>query len=436
MPVICPYCDREFKGDKLNARHLSKCNPASRKPVPPCLCGHESTSLTQMKRHRRICEVWQSRDKKAVAQQRFEATMVERHGVANPRHLEEAEERRRETIRERYGADNVFSRESTIFDQVQESLEGKRPVLRGQDNPFAWEETKAKIKETNLERYGVENPQQCSQIRERTRETNLERYGVEEVLSSPDIRERIRETCEEVYGGPAPSCDPEVQAKTKETNLERYGVPWTCMDPEVRRKQLETMEGNFGGHFFASEEGKDKIRKSMEERYGVEFYSQLPEWWEVVEPKQKATWLHNYGVDHPMKDPEIRIKALKSAFNGRTPNMLERRVNALAPALLYTGNGTFWKWLPLLDHHKNPDFILPGPDPKKPKKGVTKVVEVFGDFWHSRMFTGKAPFEHEQELIEAFRGIGVACLVVWESEVKEDASGVQARIEEFLCPGG
>lgn len=90
----------------------------------------------------------------------------------------------------------------------------------------------------------------------------------------------------------------------------------------------------------------------------------------------------------------------------------------------------FWRWLPGLGHHKNPDFILPGPE--RPKKGITKVVEVFGDFWHSKLFTGRAPFEHEQELVLAYQGVGLECLVVWESEIKEDPITVRARVVEFL----
>jgi len=105
----------------------------------------------------------------------------------------------------------------------------------------------------------------------------------------------------------------------------------------------------------------------------------------------------------------------------------------MAPkSLLYTGDRQWWRYLPMLDHYKNPDFIVIGPDPKHPMRGVTKVVEAFGDFWHSRMFTGKAPFDHEQELIDAFAEIGIECLVVWESEVKGDVESVRVRIEEFL----
>jgi hypothetical protein len=101
---------------------------------------------------------------------------------------------------------------------------------------------------------------------------------------------------------------------------------------------------------------------------------------------------------------------------------------------LFTGDFTFWRWLPKLEHHKNPDFIVPGNDPSQPKRGVTKVCEAFGDWWHSRMFTGRSNFEHESELIEAYREVGIQCLIIWESEIKGDAEGVRLRLEEFLKP--
>jgi hypothetical protein len=514
--VTCPYCNRDFKGDKLNARHLSKCNPSLRKKVRPCLCGHEATSNTQMKRHHRTCEVWQSRDKEAVKRARMKETMLEEYGVEHPRQSSEIEARREATNLERYGATNPFARESSVFDKVQAAQEGKRPVLKGQDNPFAWPEVKAKIRETMAEKYGAPNPQQVPEIRARTRETCHERYGGE-LLGSPILEAKARATNEARYGDAFPQRTEPVKARQRETNLERYGVPWTSMDPEVRRKQLETMEANWGSHFFASEEGKEKIRQVMQERYGVDHWMKLPDSWdklvgifrerfgvdhplqledflekrmgtcreiygvdhplqnEVVMAKVVATNQDRYGAPYPLQNPEVLERAKKASrkrfgsdfFVGSEaykawsqekygtdhpmqnkeyarvhlermrrpgPNMFESKVASLAPEkrLLYTGDGSWWRWLPKLGKHKNPDFIVPGPYPTKPKKGVTQVVEAFGDWWHSRIYTGKAPFDHEQELIEAFADIGIRCLVIWESELKADPEAVRGRLGEFL----
>jgi hypothetical protein len=515
--IKCPHCGREFSGEKLNARHLSKCNPALHETVPPCLCGHVSTSLTQMKRHRVGCAIWQSRDETVVSKGRREATFQERYGVSRLIDIEGVAERRAQTCLERYGAENPFSRESSVFDKVQQSMDGKRPILKGQDNPFAWESTKEKLRATNLERYGAENPQQVPEIRARTCQTNLERYGAEEMLSSPEIRVRIRATCEERYGGPGPSCSLEVQAKAQETNLGKYGVPWTCMNPEVRRKQMDTHFEKYGGvHFFASPEGLAQIRASMVAKYGVDHPAKIEGFWGrqvkkffehygVAHPLQLAEFLEKrretcqekygvdhplqnadimakvvatcwerygvahplqnadilqksvitsqakygsdffmgsaayrewsqklYGTDHPMQNKEFALRALENACRPG-PNRFESRVGALETSLFYTGDGSFWRWLPALKHHKNPDFIVPGPVEGHPLRNVTKAIECFGSYWHSRIFTGKAPFDHEQELITAFREIGIDCLVIWESEVKNDPESVKERLTEFLA---
>ena len=418
--ATCPHCSREFPGEKLNARHLAKCNPSAGPSAPPCLCGHESTSLTQMKRHRKTCATWQVRDVQALASERRVKTNLTRHGIADASQAPEVRAQRAATNLERYGAENPFAKESSVFDKVQASLDGKRPVLRGADNPFAQSEVKETIRARLRERYGVENPQQVHEVRERTRATMMGRYGGE-LLASPEIRAKAEATNLARYGAPFAGGTPVVQAKVITTNMTRYGVPHTCMNPDVRRKQLETMESHYGGHFFASEEGKGAVRAALKEKFGVEFPGAIEGHWAKV----VATFKTHY--------PDLAWPGML-ARSASGMNGLETKLVALAPpeSLLYVGDRRWWRHLPKLGHYKNPDFIVPGPDPGHPKRGVTKVVEAFGNFWHSRMFTGKAPFEHEQELIDAYRDIGIDCLVVWESEVKEDPESVRSRLSSFL----
>lgn len=291
-----------------------------------------------MKRHRRECDVWKYRDRGEVQMDRLAATLEANHGpgATQPRKVPGVEERRRATNLERYGAENLFSRSSSVYDVVRKRSDAARPILRGENNPFSKPAVQAKIRETNLLLYGVENPQSSIEVRRRTQETNLERYGVKETLASPLVRARGREAL---------------------------------------------------------------IRK--------------------------------FGVPHHMQNRGYLAKFFEKA--GRPgPNLLERRFGALNPELLYTGNGAFWRWLPKLGQHKNPDFISPGPDITNPKKGVTKVVEVFGDFWHSRMFTGRANFEHELALVEAYLDVGIECLIIWEGDFKKDSDATRKRVVDFL----
>ena len=440
MPIRCPHCSCEFPGEKLNARHLAVCNPSLTHKTPPCLCGHESTSATQMKRHRQACSAWQARDKQAVRRARVEATSLERYGVRDASQTPDVQARRGQTNLERYGAANPFSQEATTFEKVQASLEGKRPVLKGDANPFARPEVQEKIRQHWQQTHGVSGPQQVPAIRAKTKATNEERYGGE-LLASPELRAKSAETNLGRYGVEFVGGTPEIQAKVTATNRERYGVPWTSMVPEVRRKQLDAMEARYGAHYFASEEGKWVVRAALMAKYGVSSPGAIEGHWE----KAVATFQGRYGVDHPLQLPEVLARARETCIlrygtpfpglclNG--PNKLEQRVLEMAPALVFTGNGAFWKRLPALGAYKNPDFILPVPDPEHPKRGVQKVVEAFGDFWHSRMFTGKANWEHEQELVEAYAEVGIQCLIVWESEIKSDPEAVRARLTVFLSKG-
>ena len=460
MPITCPHCSRSFPGDKLNARHVSLCLPSV--PPDPCLCGHVSTSGTQMKRHKQGCDVWKARDAKAVRAERKRATNIARYGVEDATQTPEARARRAATNVARYGADNPFAKGASTFQKVQDAIDGKRPVLKGADNPFAKPDVQEKVRAAMVEKYGAANPQQVGEIRARTRDTMHARYGGE-LLGSPVLREQINTTNLTRYGTTEPSRTPEVTGRIRQTNLARYGVEWTNQDPDVRRRQLETMFAHYDGkHYFASEEGKREVRAALTERYGVEFPGAIDGHWEkavaafrerygVDHPLQLGEFLDKrvqtnrevYGADSPLQNPEVKARMISTKMrkygnpwgpppqNG--PNGLERLVHTYAPTLVYTGDFTYWRWLPKLSKHKNPDFILPGPDAAKPKKGVTRVVEVFGDFWHSRMFTGKAPFDHEQELIDAYADIGIACLVLWESEVKTQPDDVRERLAAHLA---
>lgn len=495
--VNCPHCQANLPS--ITSRHKAVCPGWPKAPPPdPCLCGHVSTSGTQMKRHKQGCDVWKARDAKAVRAERKRATNVARYGVEDATQTPEARARRAATNVARYGADNPFAKGASTFQKVQDAIDGKRPVLKGADNPFAKPDVQEKVRAAMVEKYGAANPQQVREIRARTRDTMHARYGGE-LLGSPVLREQINVTNLTRYGTTEPSRTPEVTERIRQTNLVRYGVEWTNQDPDVRRRQLETMFAHYDGkHYFASEEGKREVRAALTERYGVEFPGAIDGHWEkavaafrerygvdhplqleefldkrvrtnrevygadsplqnpeimaklvstnrerygvdhalqneAVKQKGVQTNLAKYGATHPMKNREYARKHLERMGTNLSPTLPERLVSSYAPTLVYTGNRTYWRWLPKLSKHKNPDFILPGPDAAKPKKGVTRVVEVFGDFWHSRMFTGKAPFDHEQELIDAYADIGIACLVLWESEVKTRPDDVRARIAAHLA---
>ena len=86
-----------------------------------------------------------------------------------------------------------------------------------------------------------------------------------------------------------------------------------------------------------------------------------------------------------------------------------------------------------LNKFKNPDFIIPGPDVLHPFRGVTKVIEVFGDYWHSSKFTGLSNIEHENQIIQAYKVVNIDCLIIWEHEIKHDFVSVIRHVLNFIA---
>lgn len=420
----CEYCGKEFE-KPVTSGHKRKCpeflasNPEIDRVPPPCVCGHVDTSLTNMKRHRRICEAWQSRDKDKLALSRIKETMIRKYGADNAVHVSSIREKIAQTNVERYGAPNTFCRESSLFEQVQSHWDGKDRTAHLDKNNFARPEIKEKIRQVNLERYGVENPSQNHEIRAKQLATNLERYGDEQPLRTDVIRRKGRETSLVRYGVPNPAQSEEVQEKVRKTNLERYGVEWTMQNPEVQERLRESHFRKFGNWFGATDMWKDK------------FYAKLPE---TLEKIQK-TCLLKYGATHPMKNSDYARGHLEHSRRAG-PNGPECIFAKLYPYFYFSGDGAYWKTVPSTNKNKNPDFCFPV-FPKENDKisfgSVTHLVEIFGDYWHGEEKTGIPNEIHEQNAINEWAEVGLKCLVVWESDLyKDDYSELDTRIEKFL----
>lgn len=70
----------------------------------------------------------------------------------------------------------------------------------GVNSVLALEETKKKVKNTMLQKYGVEYPCQNKEIKEKVKNTNIKKYGVDNPIKAPEIKNKIRKTCLEKYG--------------------------------------------------------------------------------------------------------------------------------------------------------------------------------------------------------------------------------------------
>ena len=92
--------------------------------------------------------------------------------------------------------------------------------------------TKIKIKDTCLERYGFNCPSQSEEIKQKMKDTCLERYGVENASQSEEIKQKMKDTCLERYGVENASQSVEIKQKKINTCLKNYGVEYPSQSEE------------------------------------------------------------------------------------------------------------------------------------------------------------------------------------------------------------
>lgn len=102
------------------------------------------------------------------------------------------------------------------------------------------------------------------------------------------------------------------------------------------------------------------------------------------------------------------------------PNKAERKLTHLLRRYFpneweYTGDGK------VILHGLIPDFTN--------KNGRKAVIELFGDYWHTKRI--KSWKDTELGKIMAYKALGFECLVIWEKELK-DEERVVSKISNFF----
>lgn len=163
------------------------------------------------------------------------------------------------------------------------------------------------------ERTGNGSPAAERKVRAKIAETNKQRYGVENVFSDPRIQQRIRQTMKERYGCESPLQSSEIQRKFQKTMIERYGAPTTLQSSVLKEKILKTNLERYGSENPTSNEiVKQKIQDTNMKRRGMPYAGRD----EIGTSRRHSTNLERYGVEEVMQSPEIRSKAAHSARSG------------------------------------------------------------------------------------------------------------------------
>lgn len=99
-------------------------------------------------------------------------------------------------------------------------------------------------KQTCLSRYGVDNPMKNQAIQEKVMQTDLARYGTAHHITAAAVIAKATQTKIRKYGSTNVFVDPAIVAKRRSTNLARYGVEHVLQSQEIRAKGYQTMSDN------------------------------------------------------------------------------------------------------------------------------------------------------------------------------------------------
>jgi hypothetical protein len=147
-----------------------------------------------------------------------------------------------------------------------------------------------------------------------------------------------------------------------------------------------------------------------------------------TDPEYKERYLKKLGESHKKRWQEATkeernswvINWIKAA--GMKPNNIELYIKEFLDFTYpsewkYVGDGS------VVLNGFNPDFIN--------ANGEKKIIEIFGDYWHSERVKHRTKEEEEQLRCSRYAEYGYDTLIIWENEVKMDIRNVMKKINIF-----
>jgi len=200
--------------------------------------------------------------------------MGKKLGQYSKDHSQELLEKRTTTNLKKYGVKNVsnvpevnqFKRDAwkkKSKEEIKEITKNRQETLLenfGVIIPCRNEEIKEKVKQTNLERYGVTtflNIESCRQktintiknniegILEKRKETNLEKYGTEHSFQSEIVKEKSKKTHIRNLGVDNPAKSKMIQQKIINTNIQKFGTERPLQNIDIQQKMIDTLKNKY-----------------------------------------------------------------------------------------------------------------------------------------------------------------------------------------------
>lgn len=220
-------------------------------------CGKEAEFKSFSLGYKDICDSKECKHKHRI--ETVKKTNLEKYGVENVSQLESIKKRKIETVFKHYGVCDYLNSE-----QNKHNMYDENGVQKAQS-----EEAKEKRKKTLLERYGttdhfkINNGREkanSKEGREKAKQTLLKNHGVTSTRKLQTTRDTIKKTNLEKYGETCYFKTDEFKEKLKEHNIEKYGVENYFNSEDYKIKSKEASLKKYNSEYYLSSE----LRKQRE----------------------------------------------------------------------------------------------------------------------------------------------------------------------------
>lgn len=161
------------------------------------------------------------------------------------------------------------------------------------------QETRDKLKKTNICKYGVECTLQNIDVNRKAKDTMVRKYGVKNALESQILLEKAKKTTINTCGVYPSSKSIEVKEKRAATNIKKFGGLAPACNNDVLNKIKETNLKRYGCEYFLS---SDKFHK-LRDKFGSEWNN-----------KVLNSLLANGTINHSIPE-DIMFTLLTNIFN-------------------------------------------------------------------------------------------------------------------------
>ena len=316
-----------------------------------CDCGNEKALTSQfcsnrncifknnsVKINAKITKLKRYGDENYNNQSKYKQTCIEKYGCSNPMKSNNIKNKVANTKLKRYGDAHYTNREKAEKSflkkygvksymntkQFREDSKKYNQTVFGKDYFTQTNEFQEKRKDSCNKKYGVDSYSKTDEYKEKIKKSSLERYGVDSPLKSSVVRKKAAKTNLKKYGV-------ESYSKTKEFK-ERYKDKELVVKMKKKEKDTRLKNGTLVSDLMKNNEyynnWLNKTKETMNEKYGVDFYTQSKEYKDLYKNKEwvdkkiqkEYNTMKQNNSFNTSKPEDYCYELLKSKFNDTIRN--------------------------------------------------------------------------------------------------------------------